>query len=191
MNAATERRERIQRRAPHRLARPNEAARLTAAKDFARVFPNEDACLEFAMAVLLPSGITRCAKCAVDRKHHRVNGRKAYACDRCGRHVHPLSRTVFARSSTSLRKWFYALWLLDSSKGGITAKGVQREIGVTYKTAWRMLHRLRPVAVSSESPSERLLEAVVAAFVPFDVQGGDATTQGQGTCVEDTNHDLL
>ncbi|HYM06238.1 MAG TPA: IS1595 family transposase [Terriglobales bacterium] len=146
-----------------------------ATRDLIRDFPNEDACLEFIKEKRWPQGITRCAKCGVDRRHHRVSGRKAYACDRCGTHLYPLRGTVFARSSTSLLKWFHAVWQLALAERRVTAKQIQRETGVTYKTAWRMLHRLRSAGAPNERMPVRLLEAIVSAPAGAGAQGGSAS----------------
>jgi transposase-like protein len=112
-------------------------------QDFNKEFPNDDACLEYVKEQRYPGGVTQCAKCSVERKHYRVNGRTAYACDHCGHHIYPLAGTVFEKSSTSLRLWFYAAYLMGSTRCGISAKQVQRETGVTYKTAWRMFRQIR------------------------------------------------
>jgi transposase len=106
-------------------------------------FPNDDACLEHIKEQRFPCGVTHCGKCQQERKHHRVTGRTAYACDHCGNHIYPLAGTVFEKSTTSLRLWFYAMYLMGSTRCGISAKQIQREIGVTYKTAWRMFRQIR------------------------------------------------
>jgi len=111
--------------------------------DFNREFPTDDACLAYIAAQRIPGGVTTCEKCKVDRKHYRVRGRTAYACDHCGHHVYPLAGTIFEKSSTSLRLWFYAAYLMGSTRCGISAKQIQRETGVTYKTAWRMFRQIR------------------------------------------------
>ena len=90
-----------------------------------------------------PDGITFCEVCERDRKHHRVSGRKAFACDTCGNHTYPLVGTIFQKSSTKLRLWLYAMYLMASTRCGISAKQVQRECGVTYKCAWRMFKQIR------------------------------------------------
>jgi len=106
-------------------------------------FPDDDACLEYLKEQRWPAGIAPCSRCKVDRKHHRVSGRTAYACDYCGNHIYPLAGTVFEHSSTHLRLWFYAMYLMGSTRCGISAKQIQRETGVTYKTAWRMFRQIR------------------------------------------------
>jgi len=112
-------------------------------QDFFRRFPNDDACLEHLKEKRYPGGVTYCAKCQQERKHHRVTGRPAYACDYCGKMISPMAGTIFEKSSTSLRTWFYAMYLMGSTRCGISAKQIQRETGVTYKTAWRMFRQIR------------------------------------------------
>jgi transposase len=111
--------------------------------DFNAEFPTDDSCLEHIKEQRWPDGVTQCAKCGVERKHHRVTGRTAYACQVCGNHIYPLAGTVFEKSTTSLKTWFYAMYLMGSTRCGISAKQIQRETGVTYKTAWRMFRQIR------------------------------------------------
>lgn len=111
--------------------------------DFNKEFPTDDSCLEYIKEERWPNGVAPCAKCQKDRKHYRVSGRTAYACDHCGHHIYPLAGTIFEKTSTSLRLWFYAMYLMGSTRCGISAKQIQRETGVTYKTAWRMFRKIR------------------------------------------------
>jgi len=111
--------------------------------DFNREFPTDDACLEHIKEERFPGGMAKCEKCGVDRRHYRVTGRTAYACDHCGNHIYPLAGTIFEKTTTSLRLWFYAMYLMGSTRCGISAKQIQREVGVTYKTAWRMFKQIR------------------------------------------------
>lgn len=121
--------------------------------DLIREFPNEDACLEYIKEQRWPNSVTKCEKCNIERKHYRVAGRKAYACNHCGNHIYPLKGTLFARSATSLKKWFYVMHLMASAESRLTAKFIQRETGVTYKTAWRTLRQLRQVIVNEDLKS--------------------------------------
>src|SRR3989441_9336141 len=111
--------------------------------DFNRQFPDDDACLEHLKEQRFPKGIAYCEKCKRERKHHRVTGRPAYACDYCGSMISPMAGTIFEHSATSLRLWYYAMYLMASTRCGISAKQIQRETGVTYKTAWRMFRQIR------------------------------------------------
>lgn len=114
--------------------------------DFNCEFPNDDACLDHIFYARWPDGITVCdsKKCGnVERRHHRVKGRTAYACDYCGKHIYPLAGSIFEKSTTSLRTWFYAMYQMGSTRCGVSAKQIQRETGVTYKTAWRMFKQIR------------------------------------------------
>jgi transposase len=110
---------------------------------FNQEFPNDDACLAHIAEERFPGNVTKCEKCGVDRKHYRVRGRTAYACDHCGNHIYPLAGTILEKSTTSLRLWFYAMYLMGSTRCGVSAKQIQRETGVTYKTAWRMFKQIR------------------------------------------------
>jgi transposase-like protein len=160
-----------------------------AANGFAGDFATDDGCLEFIKEQRWPNGILRCTRCRAERKHHRVTGRKAYACDRCGNHVYPLHGTVFAASPTSLRKWFYAIGLLESAESKVTARRIQRETGVTYKTAWRMLRRLRIAAAVCGPESECLLETIVTRSVPFNIRNSRDASASRGENSIDWRHE--
>jgi len=108
---------------------------------FNELFPDEDACLGFVKDMIYPDGIV-CRKCG-DTKHYKLANRKAYTCNTCGTHVYPLAGTIFEKSSTPLKSWFYAMYLMASTRTGISAKQLERELGVTYKTAWRMFTQIR------------------------------------------------
>jgi transposase-like protein len=112
-------------------------------EDFNRQFPTDDACFEHLREQRFPDGIAYCDKCKDRRQHHRVKGRPVYACDDCLTQISPMAGTIFEHSSTSLRLWYYAMYLMASTRCGISAKQIQRETGVTYKTAWRMFRQIR------------------------------------------------
>src|SRR5579859_5964716 len=112
-------------------------------KDFDRQFPNDATCLEWLFRRFYPDGTVYCEKCERETKHHRVQSRPSYSCDYCGHHVHPTANTIFHKSPTPLTTWFYAIYLMASTRCGISAKQIERETGVTYKTAWRMFKQIR------------------------------------------------
>src|SRR5207253_6295795 len=69
-----------------------------------------------------------------------------------GHHVHPTAGTIFHKSSTSLRTWFHAIYLMASTRCGVSAKQIERQTGVTYKTAWRMFHQIRKLLKDDTGP---------------------------------------
>jgi transposase len=113
--------------------------------EFVREFGDDAACLEHLWrSRFAPDGHhAECPKCKRERKFHKVASRPSWSCDTCGHHIHPLAGTIFKKSSTSLHLWFYVLYLMTSTRCGISAKQVEREIGVGYKTAWRMCNLIR------------------------------------------------
>lgn len=111
-------------------------------KNFGKDFPDDNACMEWLKNNRWPDGVF-CEKCQKVTKHHRVTNRSAYACDFCGNHVYPMAGTILEHSSTKLSLWFHAMYLMASTRCGISAKQLQRETGVTYKTAWRMFNQIR------------------------------------------------
>lgn len=134
-------------------------------KDFNADFPHDDACLASIAAMIYPSlpedGTIPCrsAKCGGEfTKHYRLTNRKAYACEKCGTHVYPLAGTIFEKSRTSLKSWFYAMYLMAQTRGGISAKQLERELGVTYKTAWRMFKQIRTLLADDSGPLSGIVE---------------------------------
>ena len=110
--------------------------------DFMRLFPTDDACLDHLM-LLRHGDIIECTKCGKTGPWTRLKKLPAYACPGCGDHIHPMVGTPFERSRTPLQKWFYAMYLFTTTRHGVAAKELQRQLGVTYKTAWRMAHEIR------------------------------------------------
>lgn len=111
-------------------------------KEFNAQFPDDRACLDFMFKVRFPHGST-CPECQKRDSFHPLEGRRSYNCQWCGHHFYPTAGTIFHKSSTSLQSWFFAIFLMSSSKNGVAAKELERQLGVTYKTAWRMAHEIR------------------------------------------------
>jgi transposase-like protein len=74
---------------------------------------------------------------------------KAAACDYCGSHVHPTAGTIFHKSRTKMRTWFHAIYLMSTTRCGISAMQLMRETNVGYKTAWRMFTQIRKLLAES------------------------------------------
>ncbi|WP_308511035.1 transposase [uncultured Treponema sp.] len=111
--------------------------------DFMEKFPTEKSVIEYFLKVRYNNALV-CPHCG-SKVHvqHRSDKLKLCNCHNCKNTFSPFKNTIFEKSSTDLRKWFYAVHLFLNSKKGISGLQLQREIGVTYKTAWRMLKQIR------------------------------------------------
>lgn len=114
---------------------------------FLELFPDNDACLEYLKERFYPDGVT-CPKCGKQTKFHRIKSRAAYSCQYCRHQVHPTSGTIFHKSTTRLQLWFWSIYLMSSTRCRMPARQLEREIGVTYKTAWRMSNDIRALLAS-------------------------------------------
>jgi transposase len=131
---------------------------------FMELFPDNDACLEHLKERFFADG-TECPKCAKASKFHRIKGRSAYSCQFCGHHVYPTAGTIFHKSTVSLQLWFFGVYLMSSTRCGISAKQLEREIGVTYKTAHRMFKQIRSLlADDDEGPLTGDVEVDESAY---------------------------
>jgi hypothetical protein len=148
-------------------------------RDFQRDYPTDEACLDRLRDFLYPDGVY-CKVCDAVTKHHRVKSRMSYSCDRCGHHEHPMANTIFMDTRTPLRVWFHAVFLMASTRCGISAKQLQRETGVTYKTAWRMFHKISSLLAEDDGP--------VGGHVEMDETyiGGKRSRLGRGYVVNKT-----
>lgn len=123
--------------------------------EFLAEFPDDAACLEHLWrSRYAPDGEhAHCPKCDCTRPFKRyatTQQRQSWTCTACGQHVHPTAGTIFHRSSTSLRLWYHAMYLMTSTRCGISAKQLERELGVHYKTAWRMFNKIRNELMNDE-----------------------------------------
>ena len=118
-------------------------------RDFFKRFPDDDACLLHIMEVRYGLRHT-CEACGVESTFHRIAKRKAYACAACGAHLYPCAGTIFQDSRTSLQLWFYAIFLFVTTRHGVSGKELERQLGVTYKTAWRMGQQIRQLMEQAE-----------------------------------------
>lgn len=108
---------------------------------FMVLFPDDDACLDLLKARFHHDGSV-CAKCGRPTKFHRIKTRAAYSCQFCGHQVYPTAHTMFHKSTVSLQRWFWAIYLVSSTRCRISAKQLERELGVSYPTAQRMLKQI-------------------------------------------------
>src|SRR4051812_9115667 len=119
-------------------------------KEFQAEYPNDAACLAKLMEINYGGANIVCPGCAERTTFHPMHKRRAFACQECGYHIYPAAGTIFHKSRTNLTKWFFAMYLMTSTRHGVAAKEVERQLGVTYKCAWRMCHELRKLMASAD-----------------------------------------
>lgn len=143
---------------------------------FFQQFPDDAACLERLFKVRFGQG-HECPKCERAAKWYRLKSEQAFSCQWCGHHIHPMVGSIFEKSSTPLQLWFYAIFLFTTSNHGVSGKELQRQLGVTYKTAWRMAKLIREhmAQVDGEATlgGEGKIEEVDEAFVGGKTKGMD------------------
>ena len=110
--------------------------------DFMKQFPDDDTCLDYLMELRHGNPLD-CPKCGKQSKFSRIRKEPAYQCQWCGHHIHPMVGTLFHKSHVPLQKWFYAMYLFTTTRHGVPAKELQRQLGVSYPTALRMTHKIR------------------------------------------------
>jgi transposase-like protein len=107
-----------------------------------QMFPNESTARIYLEGRLWPKGTT-CPTCS---GQDRITTRKRecfYRCNKCQLDFTIRTGTIFERSHIQLHKWIYAMYLMVTARKGISSMQIAKEIGVTQKAAWFMLHRLR------------------------------------------------
>jgi len=125
---------------------------------FQAQFPDSRACLDFLFKTRWPHGCT-CPECGKKDCFHPIEKRRSYSCAWCGHQVYPTAGTIFHKSSTSLVSWFFAIFLMSTSRNGVAAKELERQLGVTYKTAWRMAHEIRKLMQDGPEKLRGIVEA--------------------------------
>lgn len=109
---------------------------------FFRQFPDDESCLTHLFETRFGQGHV-CPSCGRKANWYRIQAERAYSCQWCGYHLHPTVGTPFEQTRTPLQLWFYAIHLFTTTRNGVAAKELQRQLGVTYKTAWRMAGLIR------------------------------------------------
>ena len=125
----------------------------TTVRQFFELFPDDAACLAHLFEVRFGQGHV-CPKCERAARWYPLKSEAAFSCQWCGHHVHPMVGTIFEGSRTSLQSWFYAMFLFTKTRHGVSAKELGRQLGVTYKCAFRMARRIRlhMAAIDSDEP---------------------------------------
>ena len=111
-------------------------------RQFFQKFSDDRTCLAHLFKVRFGQGHI-CPKCDRSAKWYPLKSELAFSCQWCGHHIHPMVGTIFEGSRTPLQLWFYAIFMFTTTRNWVAAKELQRQLGVTYKTAWRMGHKIR------------------------------------------------
>lgn len=127
-------------------------------RDFQGQFPDDRACLDFLFKQRWPNGGT-CDECGKKDCFYPIEKRRSYSCAWCGFQLYPTAGTIFHKSPTSLVSWFFAIFLMSTSRNGVAAKELERQLGVTYKTAWRMAHEIRKLMQDGPAKLAGVVEA--------------------------------
>jgi DNA-directed RNA polymerase subunit RPC12/RpoP len=151
----------------------------TTVRQFFAQFPDDDACLTHLFNVRFRQGY-KCPKCKRAAKWYLLKSERAMSCQWCGHHIHPMVGTLFEKSRTPLQLWFYAIFLFTTTRNGVAAKELQRQLGVTYKTAWRMAHLIREhmAAIDGDGTLSGVVqvdEAFIGGYEPNGLGGKGKT----------------
>lgn len=126
-------------------------------KEFNKQYPTDEVCLDEIFQARF-GHIKECPKCKKETKFNRITTRKCYCCQFCGYQLHPVANTIFHKSDTPLTNWFYAIYLFSVSKNGVSAMELQRQLGCTYKTAWRMAKQIRQLFEENKDALSGIVE---------------------------------
>jgi predicted RNA-binding Zn-ribbon protein involved in translation (DUF1610 family) len=132
-------------------------------REFFAWFPNDDACLDHIMQVRFGGTRFECRSCGKESTHHKLKERRTYVCANCGHHVNPTAGTILHDTRTPLVSWFYAMYLFCTTRHGVSGKELQRQLGVTYKTAYRIGRLIRGLTSKAQG-----FDALLAGHVELD-----------------------
>ena len=149
--------------------------------DFVARFGTEEQCIAHLAALRWPGGYV-CPKCGGREAWRLTARRRVHECSSCHHQESVTAGTVFHRTRTALPKWFLAAYLMGCDKRGVSAKFLQRELGVAYQTAWTIAHKLRHGL--TEDPA-RPLSGLLEADETFIGGRGDPASPGRSTANPD------
>jgi transposase-like protein len=148
-------------------------------REFFARFPNEQACLEHIMSVRYGGTTLDCPSCGAEGEFHKLRDRRVYACPHCLFQIAPTANTILHDTRTPLVSWFYAMYLFCTTRHGVSGKELQRQLGVTYKTAYRIGMQIRKLTEQADN-----FDALLSGHVEIDEAyvGGRAKdgTRGRG-----------
>jgi len=110
--------------------------------EFTEKFRTEEACREYLYQKRWPKGFV-CPKCGAVGEPFQISTRNLYQCKHCSHQASVTAGTIMDKTQTPLRKWFLAIYLMSKDKRGCSAMELQRELKISYNTAWTMTHKIR------------------------------------------------
>jgi transposase len=119
-------------------------------KQFRETYPDDSACLDKIFR-LRYGQLDVCPECGNKANFRRITTRRSYQCKQCYFQLYPTAGTIFEKTRTPLTYWFYAIYLMTATRNGVSAKELERQLGVTYKTAFRMSHKIRELMAKTKS----------------------------------------
>jgi transposase-like protein len=143
--------------------------------DVVKRFPDEKSCREY-ISQSRWNGKPVCVHCGHSEKIYSINDGKLYKCAKCRKQFTVRVGTIFEDSALPIQKWFMAIYLLTAHKKGISSVQLGKDIQVTQKTAWFMLHRIRYAIRTKEF--DKPLDGIVEVDETFI--GGKTHGQGPG-----------
>ena len=128
--------------------KPKEMKKFTIT-EFREAYPNDDACLDKIFQLRYNNLV--CPSCENTKFFTRVKNRRSYQCPCCGFQLYPTQGTIFEKSTTPLTHWFYAIYLQTTTRNGVAAKELERQLSICYKTALRMAHQIKKLMANKET----------------------------------------
>lgn len=110
-------------------------------KEFRNDYPNDDACLDRIFQLRYSNLV--CPKCEGTKPFVKITNRRAYQCPSCSFQLYPTQGTIFEKTTTPLTYWFQAIYLQTTTRNGVAAKELERQLQICYKTALRMAHQIK------------------------------------------------
>lgn len=132
-------------------------------REFFARFPTDDACLAHIMDVRFGGARFECSSCGKESTHHKLATRRTFVCAACGHHVNPTAGTILENTRTPLVSWFYAMYLFCTTRHGVSGKELQRQLGVTYKTGYRIGQQIRDLMAK-----EQTFETLLSGHIELD-----------------------
>jgi transposase-like protein len=154
-------------------------------REFFKQFPDDEACLQHLFEIRFGQGY-ECPKCERPSNWYRIEAERAYSCQWCGHHLHVMVGTPFEQTRTPLQLWLYAIFLFTTTRNGVAAKELERQLGVTYKTAWRMASLIREHMANVDSDEVMLVGPDQVGEIDKTIVGGSVSGKAQGYIGNDT-----